>query len=60
MYWICSHCLASESAFIHPSNQSEELEARLEALQQRHSELTVLCDGLRKKTEQARTLHPHM
>lgn len=38
--------------------QSEELRARLESLQQRHSELTVLCDGLRKKIEQTRTMQP--
>lgn len=38
--------------------QNDELKEHLERLQQRHSELTVVCDGLRKKVEQARAINP--
>ena len=38
--------------------QNDELRVVLEKLQQRHSELTIACDGFRKKVEQAKTIHP--
>lgn len=42
------------------SPQSEELRRQLAVLQQRHSELTVLCDGLKRRIDQTKSLHPHM
>ncbi|XP_064406666.1 coiled-coil domain-containing protein 96-like [Halichondria panicea] len=39
--------------------ENEELVCRLEALQQRHSELSLVCEGLRRKIEQAKTINSH-
>ena len=37
-------------------DDSEEMRKKLEELQKRHSELSVMCDGLKKKIETARQL----
>jgi len=37
-------------------DESEEMRKKLEYLQKRHLELSVMCDGLRKKIETAKHL----
>ncbi len=37
-------------------DESEEMRLRLEQLQKRHSELAVMCDGIKKKIETAKQL----
>lgn len=40
--------------FEEKQDQSEEMYKRLEALQRRQAELSVMCEGLKKKIEQAK------
>lgn len=42
--------------FEEKQDQREEMQARLEQLQKRYSELTVMCDGLKKKIEHAKQI----
>ena len=37
-------------------DESEEMRQRLELLQKRHSELSVMCEGLRRKIDTAKLL----
>lgn len=40
-------------------DESKEMYERLEKLQKRQAELTVTCDDLRQKIEQAKHVHTH-
>lgn len=37
-------------------DQNEDMRERLEMLQKRHSELSIMCNGIKKKIEKAKLL----